>query len=157
MLNTPVLYGVSADYQQEDPRLLQYRTDLVHSAAVALEKASMIRYNRKTGAFQSTDIGRIARYLSLPRRVGEILNPCSSHYYVNSRSMTTYNTHLRSSSGLIELLRTFSLSEEFSVSCSLCVPETVIEVIQVHPGTGRGKGRAHEAFGKSTYPSQRID
>ena len=30
--------------------------------------------------------------------------------------MEEYNTHLRSSAGLIELLRTFSLSEEFAVS-----------------------------------------
>ena len=61
MLRSPVLYGIAADYVDDDPKLLQFCADLVHSAAVLLEKANMIRYQRRTGQFQSTDMGRIAR------------------------------------------------------------------------------------------------
>lgn len=97
LLGSPVLYGVSADYRDDDPRLIQFRADLIHAAAVTLEKAGLVKYQRKSGALQSTELGRIA-----------------SHYYITARSMTTYNQQLRPSSGLIELLRTFSLSEEFT-------------------------------------------
>ena len=42
---------------------MQFRADLVHSAAVTLEKAGMLKYTRSTGKFVTTEIGRIARYV----------------------------------------------------------------------------------------------
>lgn len=49
-----------------------------------------------SGGAQSTDLGRIA-----------------SHYYVNYHTLATYNEHLKMTMGDIELLRLFSLSDEF--------------------------------------------
>ena len=95
MLKSPALYQVGADYE-EDETLEQKRVDLIHSAAVVLEKASLVKYDKKSGRIQSTDLGRIA-----------------SHYYITHNSMLTYNTHIQPSVSPIELFRVFSLSDEF--------------------------------------------
>jgi pre-mRNA-splicing helicase BRR2 len=96
MLQNPSLYGVSAEERARDPLLLQRRLDLVHSAAVLLDKHFLIRYDRKSGAFQSTALGRVA-----------------SHYYVTHGTVATYNEYLKPTLGDIELFRLFSLSGEF--------------------------------------------
>ncbi|BEJ17062.1 hypothetical protein CspHIS471_0604630 [Cutaneotrichosporon sp. HIS471] len=98
MLGSPALYNVGADYLEGDDALVQKRADLIHSAAVLLEKGGLISYNRATGVFQSTDLGRIA-----------------SHYYVAYTSMATYNKHLKANLGLIDLFRVFALSNEFKL------------------------------------------
>ncbi|KAK9487748.1 Sec63 Brl domain-containing protein [Lipomyces starkeyi] len=95
MLRSPELYHVGVDYK-DDKALEQKRLDLTHSAAVVLEKCNLLRYDRKTGKVQPTELGRIA-----------------SHYYISHTSMATYNQHLRPVLTLIELFRIFSLSEEF--------------------------------------------
>ncbi|KXT14286.1 hypothetical protein AC579_8428 [Pseudocercospora musae] len=95
MLRSPALYQVGADYE-EDETLEQKRVDLIHSAAAVLEKASLVKYDKKTGRFQSTDLGRVA-----------------SHYYITHASMLTYNMHIQPSVSPIELFRIFALSEEF--------------------------------------------
>lgn len=52
MLRNPALYSVGAEYQSaSDPTLLQKRFDLIHTAAVLLEKCGMVRYERGTGEF----------------------------------------------------------------------------------------------------------
>ena len=48
------------------------------------------RYDRRSGAFQATDLGRIA-----------------SHYYVTHTTIAAFNEHLRPTMGEIELLRLF--------------------------------------------------
>ncbi|KAF5375631.1 hypothetical protein D9757_008508 [Collybiopsis confluens] len=97
MLKSPSLYSISSDYlSPSDPTLLQKRSDLIHSAAVLLEKAQLVKYNRTTGTLISTELGKIA-----------------SHYYVTYNSMLTYNRHLRPTMGILELCRVFALSEEF--------------------------------------------
>eukprot|EP01130_Rhizamoeba_saxonica_P004092 TRINITY_DN1684_c0_g1_i1.p1 TRINITY_DN1684_c0_g1~~TRINITY_DN1684_c0_g1_i1.p1 ORF type:complete len:2137 (-),score=539.86 TRINITY_DN1684_c0_g1_i1:63-5960(-) len=96
MNRNPTLYGVSLEQKEEDPYLRKRRTDLIHTAASLLAKHNLIKYDRKSGFFQVTDFGRI-----------------SSHYYVNHKSMATFNDHLKSTSSDIDILRTFSLSQEF--------------------------------------------
>ncbi|KAK0556085.1 Pre-mRNA-splicing helicase BRR2 [Tilletia horrida] len=96
MLRSPALYSVTADYAEDDPFLEQKRADIVHSAAVLLEKCGLLKYERTTGNFTSNELGRIA-----------------SHYYISYNSMATYNQHLKPHIGLIELFRIFSLSSEF--------------------------------------------
>ncbi|GAA6043916.1 hypothetical protein JCM8097_004108 [Rhodosporidiobolus ruineniae] len=96
MLGTPSLYSVDPSYQDDDPLLEQKRADIVHTAAVLLEKSGLIRYDRKSGVFHTNELGRIA-----------------SGFYVTHSSMGVYNQHLKSASGYIELFRIFSLSEEF--------------------------------------------
>ncbi|KAF8970308.1 Sec63-domain-containing protein [Flammula alnicola] len=87
MLKSPALYGVG---------LIQKRADIAHSAAVLLEKCQLIKYERSTGRFTSTELGRIASY-----------------YYVTYNSMMVYNQHLRPTMSTLELFRVFALSNEF--------------------------------------------
>ncbi|CAO1626159.1 unnamed protein product [Parajaminaea phylloscopi] len=96
MLRSPALYSVSPDYVEDDPYLEQKRADIIHSAAVILEKCGLLRYERKSGLFTSNELGRIA-----------------SHYYITHSSMSTYHQHLKPHLGLIELFRIFALSDEF--------------------------------------------
>ncbi|KAG1730314.1 putative RNA helicase, partial [Suillus lakei] len=98
MLKSPGLYGVGVDYQEDDSGLIQKRADIAHSAAVLLEKCHLIKYERASGRFQSTELGRIA-----------------SHYYVTYNSMATYNQHLRPTMSTLELFRVFALSNEFKL------------------------------------------
>jgi pre-mRNA-splicing helicase BRR2 len=109
LLKSPALYSVSADYQDDDPGLVQKRADIIHTAAAVLEKCNLIKYERASGRFQSTELGRIA-----------------SHYYVTHNSMSVYNQHLRPTMSQLELFRVFALSNEFKlipvrqeVSCPL--------------------------------------
>lgn len=52
MLGSPSLYSVDPNYAEDDPLLEQKRSDIVHTAAVMLEKSGLIRYDRKTGVFR---------------------------------------------------------------------------------------------------------
>ncbi|CAG8776008.1 1910_t:CDS:1, partial [Acaulospora morrowiae] len=96
MLRNPALYGVTIDQLEEDEYLVQKRVDLIHSAAMLLDKSNLIKYDKKTGRFQVTELGRIA-----------------SHFYITHTSMATYNQHLKPVMGHIELFRVFALSDEF--------------------------------------------
>ena len=96
MLRRPLLYGVSAEQVSVDPYLEQRRVDLIHTAASLLDKHQLIRYDRKTALFSSTDLGRVA-----------------SHYYLSYHSIAVYNEYLKANLSDIELFRLFSLSHEF--------------------------------------------
>ncbi|XWW92957.1 hypothetical protein V2A60_000885 [Cordyceps javanica] len=95
MLRSPGLYQVGAEYE-DDVALEQKRVDLIHAAAMVLKKTNLVKYDEKTGRFQSTELGRIA-----------------SHYYITANSMETYNNLIQPSITTIELFRVFSLSAEF--------------------------------------------
>lgn len=73
-----------------------FETLQIHSAASILDKNNLVKYDRKSGYFQVTDLGRIASY-----------------YYITHGTISTYNEHLKPTMGDIELCRLFSLSEEF--------------------------------------------
>jgi replicative superfamily II helicase len=101
--------------------LVQKRADIIHSAAALLEKCNLMKYERATGRFQSTELGRIA-----------------SHYYVTYNSMSVYNQHLRSTMSQLELFRVFALSNEFKLipvrqevrdrvfgACEILIPDDV--------------------------------
>lgn len=60
------------------------------------QPALQVRYDKRTGALQPTELGRIA-----------------SHYYITFSTLATFNEHLRPTMGDIELLRLFSLADEF--------------------------------------------
>ncbi|EDN06152.1 hypothetical protein HCAG_02755 [Histoplasma mississippiense (nom. inval.)] len=72
MLRSPGLYSVGTDYEN-DEALEQRRVDLIHSAATVLEKANLVKYDKKLGRLQSTEFGRIA-----------------SHYYITHSSMIEF-------------------------------------------------------------------
>ncbi|KAF7817694.1 DExH-box ATP-dependent RNA helicase DExH12 [Senna tora] len=103
MLRNPSLYGLAPDILTRDITLEERRADLglraslvIHSAATILDKNNLVKYDRKSGYFQVTDLGRIASY-----------------YYITHGTISTYNEHLKPTMGDIELCRLFSLSEEF--------------------------------------------
>ncbi len=96
MLRNPTLYGITYDEVERDRLLTQRRRDLIHTAASLLDKANLIKYDRKTGGFQTTDLGVVA-----------------SHYYVSHGSMAIYNEHLKPNMADLDLFRLFSLSNEF--------------------------------------------
>ncbi|CAF4053652.1 unnamed protein product, partial [Rotaria sp. Silwood2] len=96
MIKEPQLYGVSNESLLVDKYLLQRRLDLIHSAAIQLDKCHLIRYDRKTGNFQVTEHGRIA-----------------SHYYCTHETIAMYNQLLKPTLSEIDLFRIFSLSSEF--------------------------------------------
>ncbi|KAI8554517.1 hypothetical protein RHMOL_Rhmol05G0105200 [Rhododendron molle] len=96
MLRNPTLYGLAPDALTRDILLEERRADLIHSAATVLDKNNLVKYDRKSGYFQVTDLGRIASY-----------------YYITHGTISTYNEHLKPTMGDIELCRLFSLSEEF--------------------------------------------
>jgi replicative superfamily II helicase len=70
----------------------------IHSAANLLDRNNLIKYDRKTGYFEVTDLGRIA-----------------SCYYISHGTISTYNEYLKPKMGDIELCRLFFQSEEFKV------------------------------------------
>ncbi|XP_067656314.1 U5 small nuclear ribonucleoprotein 200 kDa helicase-like isoform X1 [Haliotis asinina] len=96
MLRNPPLYGISHDIVKEDPLLQQRRKDLIHTAATLLDRHNIVKYEKKTGNFQVTELGRIA-----------------SQYYLTHETIATYNQLLKPTLSEIELFRVFSLSSEF--------------------------------------------
>ncbi|XP_030842191.1 U5 small nuclear ribonucleoprotein 200 kDa helicase isoform X2 [Strongylocentrotus purpuratus] len=96
MMRNPTLYGIPGDSKDTDPDLDQFRIDLIHAAAIALDKNNLVKYDRKSGNLQVTELGRIA-----------------SHYYCTNDSMSTYNSLLKPTLSEIDLFRVFSLSSEF--------------------------------------------
>lgn len=96
MLRNPTLYGLAPDVLTRDITLEERRADLIHTAASILDRNNLVKYDRKSGYFQVTDLGRIASY-----------------YYITHGTISTYNEHLKPTMGDIELCRLFSLSEEF--------------------------------------------
>ncbi|GAB2300493.1 DExH-box ATP-dependent RNA helicase DExH12 [Dionaea muscipula] len=96
MLRNPMLYKLPADVLTKDITLEERRSNLIHSAATILDKNNLIKYDRKGGYFQVTDLGRIASY-----------------YYITRGTIATYNEDLKPTMGYIELCWLFSLSEEF--------------------------------------------
>ncbi|KAF0763286.1 putative U5 small nuclear ribonucleoprotein 200 kDa helicase [Aphis craccivora] len=96
MLRSPALYTITQEKLEVDPLLEAHRADIIHTAAIQLERSNLIKYDRKSGYFQVTELGRIA-----------------SHYYCTHDTMATYNQLLKPTLSEIELFRVFSLSGEF--------------------------------------------
>lgn len=96
MLRNPALYGISHEDKQKDQLLEQHRLNLVFTAALSLDKSGLVRFDRRGGTMQVTELGRIA-----------------SHFYCTHQTMATYNQLLKPTLSEIELFRVFSLSSEF--------------------------------------------
>jgi pre-mRNA-splicing helicase BRR2 len=94
------------------------RLDLIHTAATILDKSNLIKYDKKTGAFQ---VYLLLLFLSSfeSRQVTD-LGRIASHYYVSYETMDTYNSLLKSTLTEIELIRIFARSAEFKVSACAC-------------------------------------
>jgi pre-mRNA-splicing helicase BRR2 len=96
LLRAPEVYGVPEGAAEGDPSLRQFRTDMVYEAAAQLEKTGLIKFDRRGGSLQSTALGRVASY-----------------FYIAHQSMAKYNDSLKPVMSQMELIRAFTLSEEF--------------------------------------------
>lgn len=99
MCQEPHLYGVDMESEDgKDVRLVSFRRKLIHAAASSLERANLIKYDRRTGILHSTELGRIASY-----------------YYLTHQSMLVYGQNLRPVMDEIDLFRLFAQSSEFKM------------------------------------------
>ena len=98
MLKSPNVYNITDEEIKEDKTLLKRRSNLIHSAALLLQKNNLIKYNIKTGELSPTQLGKV-----------------SSYYYIKYPSIGTYNQNLNENMSEIDIFRLFSLSQEFSL------------------------------------------
>ena len=98
MIRAPGIYGIPVELREGDPSLLQWRTDVAHAALVLLDKCHLLKYDKRSGALQCSDLGRIA-----------------SHYYITHLSMSMYHAHLKPFLSDVDLLRLFANSDEFKL------------------------------------------
>lgn len=96
MLRNPTLYGISVDEKESDELLERRRLELMHACFSILHDAGLVRYNRRTGQVEGTDLGRVA-----------------TDFYISHETMSVYAQHLKADLNDIELLRLFALSGEF--------------------------------------------
>ncbi len=98
MMQIPNTYGIDWETAESDRKLRNFRQRLIHVAATVLERANMVKYDRRSGEIQATELGRIASY-----------------YYLTHQSMSVYSQNLRSTMDEIDLFRLFSMSSEFKM------------------------------------------
>eukprot|EP00871_Galdieria_phlegrea_P002639 jgi/Galph1/3376/GphlegSOOS_G2035.1 len=96
MIRNPTLYGVSPEAVKQDTTLKQRRLQLAHSAAITLDNAGLIRYERRSGSMQPTDLGRVA-----------------SRYYVTYQTASIYSENVTPHLTEVDLCRLLTLSSEF--------------------------------------------
>lgn len=101
MHRSPEIYGLAnqetSNSSEEKSRAVNARLkSLIYSALRILERGGLIRYERRTGQIQATELARIA-----------------SHFYIPYQSMHEYAQRLRSTSGEVDILATFGASCEF--------------------------------------------
>lgn len=91
--------GISREAILDDPQLGSKRNELVVHAAQKLADARMIIFDRHTGAFTITDVGRIA-----------------AKYYIRSSSIEIFNKEFRPRMSEADVLAMLSMSTEVIVS-----------------------------------------
>ncbi|KAI4840169.1 pre-mRNA-splicing helicase BRR2 [Plasmodium brasilianum] len=111
MMKNPSLYGIQmgenfGDIQEflsykENYDLFRQKVNkriynIIYSSFLILEKYDLIKYNKKLNTVSSTYMGKI-----------------SSYYYVDYKSIDMYNKKLNKYTNEIDLLKIFTMSEEF--------------------------------------------
>ncbi|GLB33685.1 putative sec63 Brl domain containing protein [Lyophyllum shimeji] len=96
MRKNPFIYGIARDASGDDPQLGNKRHELVTIAAQKLADAHMITFDRMTGAFTITDLGRIA-----------------AKYYIRHSSIEIFNKEFRPKMSEADVLAIISMSTEF--------------------------------------------
>ncbi|KIK65385.1 hypothetical protein GYMLUDRAFT_350494 [Collybiopsis luxurians FD-317 M1] len=96
MRKNPFLYGIDRNAILDDPQLGSKRNELATQAAQKLAEARMIEFDRQTGSYRITDLGRIA-----------------ARYYIKYQSIETFNEHFRPKMSEADVLRMLSKSTEF--------------------------------------------
>ncbi|KAJ3793124.1 Sec63-domain-containing protein [Lentinula aff. detonsa] len=96
MRKNPFVYGVDRNAVIDDPMLGEKRNALVIEAAQRLVDARMIEFNRQTGAFTISDLGRIA-----------------ARFYIQYQSIEIFNQVFRPKMSEADVLGMLSKSTEF--------------------------------------------
>ncbi|KAJ3862945.1 Sec63-domain-containing protein [Lentinula novae-zelandiae] len=97
MRKNPIVYGLDWNAVVHDPMLGSKRNELVTQAAQVLVHARMIEFDRQTGAFKITDLGRIA-----------------ARYYIQYQSIENFNEIFRPKMSEADVLGMLSKSTEFN-------------------------------------------
>lgn len=92
----PQVYGINYGDVQADPQLEMKRRELIKTAAAALDKARMIRFNERTGDMNVTDLGRTA-----------------SHFYIKYDTVEIFNDIVRPVMTESEIIAMMSNAQEF--------------------------------------------
>uniref|UniRef100_A0A1B0CDX6 U5 small nuclear ribonucleoprotein 200 kDa helicase n=1 Tax=Lutzomyia longipalpis TaxID=7200 RepID=A0A1B0CDX6_LUTLO len=92
----PQVYGMNYTDVQADFTLERKRRELIHAAAMALDKARMIRYNTRTNDLNITDLGRTA-----------------SHFYIKYDTVEVFNEMMRQTMTEAEIIEMMSHAQEF--------------------------------------------
>lgn len=92
----PQVYGLNYSDVEEDRSLTIKRREYIHQAAMALDKAKMIRYNERTEDLNITDLGRTA-----------------SHFYIKYDTVEVFNEMLRPIMNEGEVLNMMANAHEF--------------------------------------------
>lgn len=97
MRKNPQVYGLLYKDAQQDPNLEMFRRELLTTAARALDKARMVRFDDATGFMHITDLGRIA-----------------SQFYIKYDTVEIFNEFLKSVMNEGDILAVISQSTEFA-------------------------------------------
>lgn len=90
--------GIAREASGDDPQLGSKRNELVTAAAQKLAGAHMIIFDRSTGSFTITDLGRIA-----------------AKYYIRYTSIEIFNKEFRPRMSEADVLRMLSMSTEVAL------------------------------------------
>lgn len=90
-----VMTGIARDATGDDPQLGSKRHELVTLSAQRLAEARMIVFDRTTGMFTITDLGRIA-----------------ARYYIRHTSIEIFNKEFRPKMSEADVLRMLCMSTE---------------------------------------------
>ncbi|KAJ6629115.1 Sec63-domain-containing protein [Mycena sp. CBHHK59/15] len=96
MRKNPFVYGISREATGDDPQLGSKRNELIIAVAQKLADAGMIIFDRLSGDFTITDLGRIA-----------------AKYYIRYTSIEIFNKEFRQKMSEADVLRMLSMSTEF--------------------------------------------
>lgn len=94
---SPPRTGISRDAPADDPQLGSKRSEFITLAARKLVEARMIMFDQASGAFTTTDLGRIA-----------------AKYYIRHSSIEIFNKEFRPKMTEADVLAMLSMSTEVS-------------------------------------------
>ncbi|XP_006824124.2 activating signal cointegrator 1 complex subunit 3-like [Saccoglossus kowalevskii] len=127
----PLVYGIDYKKIQEDPTLEQHRTNLITTAARALDKAKMVRFDERTGYLHATDLGRTA-----------------SHFYIKYNTIEIFNELFKPYMTREEIFSMISKAEEFD---QIKVREDELSELEAHEEFDcvmRAAGGVENGYGK---------
>ncbi|KAJ7638696.1 Sec63 Brl domain-containing protein [Roridomyces roridus] len=132
MRKNPFIYGISRDATGDDPQLGSKRHELITAAAQKLADTGMINFDRNSGDFTITELGRIA-----------------AKYYIRYTSIETFNKEFRQRMSEADVLGMLSMSTEFDQiqirESEVKELEQLMEIVPcaVKGGTDTSKGKVN--------------